>query len=57
MNLESKHDLKEKIRLRYKGGDVENMHAGLNPTRQQDAARRGSHRHILRIKQQYLASG
>ena len=26
MNLESKHDLKEKIRLRYKGGDVENMH-------------------------------
>ena len=26
MNLESKHDLKEKIRLRYKGGDTENMH-------------------------------
>ena len=26
MNQESKHDLKEKIRQRYKGGDVENMH-------------------------------
>lgn len=26
MNQESKHDIKEKIRQRYKGGDVENMH-------------------------------
>lgn len=26
MNQESKHDIKEKIRQRYRGGDVENMH-------------------------------
>ena len=26
MNQESKHDIKEKIRQRYKGGDSENMH-------------------------------
>ena len=26
MNQESRHDLKEKIRQRYKGGDAENMH-------------------------------
>lgn len=26
LNRDSKHDIKEKIRLRYKGGDTENMH-------------------------------
>lgn len=26
LNGESKHDIKEKIRQRYKGGDAENMH-------------------------------
>jgi hypothetical protein len=29
LNQESKHDLKEKIRQRYKGGDLENMHPEL----------------------------